>query len=181
MADIRENDTFTPYFKDVVESVGNSDEIRAAKEKVEYGLSDPIPMDEEFKGEVLTVVKAIKICEDDAKDIWIGGIIGSFLVSALCLYIAANTLVNGDSSVSNTIFSGLFGVGGIAVPILSIKGEIDNKKRAAADAIAVRAASGLDEATMKVILQQLAEEGRSAAKKYYEHYFSNDEKKGKAL
>jgi hypothetical protein len=181
MADIRENDTFTPYFKDIVESVGNSDEIRSAKEKVEYGLSDPIPMDEEFKGEVLTVVKAIKICEDNSHDTYIGSVVASFLVSALCLYLAANTLVNGDSSVSNTIFSGLFGVGGIAVPILSIKGEIDNQKRAAADAIAVRAASGLDEATMKVILQQLAEEGRSAAKKYYEHYFSNDEKKGKAL
>lgn len=182
MANIHDNDTFTPQFKEIVDSVGSSDEIRAAKEKVEYGLSDPIPMDEEFKGEVLTVVKAIKICEENSHESDIGGIVASFLVSAFCLYLAASCLIRGDQSVSNTIFSSIIGVGGgIGIPTFAIKAEIDNKKRAAADAIAVRTASGLDEDTMKVILQQLAEEGRSAAKKYYEHYFSNEEKKGKVL
>mgnify|MGYP003303845962 CR=1 FL=1 len=175
MSDIRNNDTFTTHFHNMVERVGESDEIITAKQNVENSTNNPIEMDNRFKEDVLTVVNVIKTCEEEADKTKIGEVAGTFFAATVGLF-GANTLLAGDHYVGAAVFGGA----GVATFILALIDEAKRKKRAAADAVQVRATSGLDNETMKIILQQLAQEGSEVAKEHYAHYYEK-EAKGKSL
>jgi hypothetical protein len=180
MGKIEYSDKFTTNFLETIDRVEESKELAEFKENAANGRSnEKVEMSDTFQKDVLTVVKAIKICdmkEEEASKLDFTDILSSFLVSSVALYTGIAVQTN-----ERNLTALLVSIGVAVLPWIAALGYGHNqKKEAINDRETIKSATDLDDKTIIAILKQMASEGIKIAEAYLD-YFTKQQNKGVTL
>lgn len=180
MGKIEYSDRFTSTFLNTMDRVEESKELAEFKENIANGrLNEKVEMSDTFQKDVLTVVKAIKICdrkEAEASKLEFMDILTPFVVSSFALYTGICV-----QTQEKNLAALLISIGVAILPWVATLGNVRSRKQETTnDRNTIQYATDLDDDTIIAILKQMASEGIKIAEAYLD-YFTKQQNKGVTL